>query len=133
MVLAVVIPGSSGMMPMTCGRMAHAVHSRPRRVATARPRVDDGVVVRVGRVGAGRVHGGSGRDVAGLGDSAVERVPGPVLGSVPRAVRIVFFDDGRLFLDDFRFGTGAGHCGAEEDVDDEHNEEKHSKGDAEVK
>ena len=41
-------------------------------VAAARTRVDDGVVVAVGRVGSGRVHGATGRDVAGF--ATVERV-----------------------------------------------------------
>lgn len=109
--------------------MAHPVHSR--RVAAPRPGMDDGVMIRVGGVGSSRVHCGSCGDVARLGHP-VQRVPGSVLGSVPGAVRIVFFDDGRLFLDDLRLGTGAGHGGAKEDVDDEHNEEEDPKGDAEV-
>lgn len=54
------------------------------------------------------------------------------MGAMPGSVRIVFFDDGRLLLDDFRFGTGARHGRTEEHVDDEHNQEEDTEGDAKV-
>lgn len=53
-------------------------------VPAARPRVDDRVVVAVGRDRAGRVHRGAARGVAGL---AVQRVPAQ--GAVDRCIKLV--------------------------------------------
>ena len=60
-------------------------------------------------------------------------LPWPVLRPVPGpCVRVELFDDGRLLLDRVGPCAGAGHGGAEEDVDDEHDEEEDAERDAEV-
>jgi len=47
-------------------------------------------------------------------------------------VRIELFNNGRFLLDDVRPGAGAGHGGAEKDVDDQHDEEEDAERHAEV-
>ena len=59
-------------------------------------------------------------------------LPWSVLRSVPWAVRVILLDDAGFLLDDFCFGTGAGHGRTEEHVDDEHNQEEDAESDAQI-
>lgn len=51
---------------------------------------------------------------------------------MPGAIRVVFFNDAGLFLDDFCLGTRAGHGRAEKYVDDEHNQKEDAESDAQI-
>lgn len=57
-----------------------------RRIAASGPGMDDGVMIAVGRIGAGRVHGWTRRDVARLAHS-VQRVP--LMNTVNKSFRLV--------------------------------------------
>jgi len=68
----------SGLRPMmavvtVAAYVVHAVGSRSR-IPTTRPRVNNGVMIAVGRVRAGRVHRWTGRNVAWFGHS-IQRIP----------------------------------------------------------
>jgi len=46
---------------------------------------------------------------------------------MPTSVRIIIFNDTRFFFDYFGSGAGAGHGRAQENIDDQHDEEKNTK------
>lgn len=54
----------------------------------------------------------------GLPRSTLRPMPG-------RPVRVVVLEDGRLLLNDGRFGARTRHCGTQENVDDHHDNEEH--------
>lgn len=89
-------------------------------VSASWSRVHYRVVIAIRRYRPRGIHGGSPGGVSLL---SVQRVPRPVLRTVPAAVRIVILDDRRLFLDNVGPSTAAGHRRAQEYIDNEHDEE----------
>lgn len=53
--------------------------------------------------------------------------PRAVLGAMPATIRIIVLDNRWLFLDNVRPGAAAGHRGAEEYIDYQHDEEQNAK------
>ncbi len=109
----------------------HSVSSRI--TPTTRPGVNYSVVIAIRRIRSSRIHRRTCRDVSRFAHSTIQRVSRTVLRTVPGSIGIVLFDDRRLLLNDLRLGARAGHSGAQEDVDDQHDQEENSESDAEVK
>lgn len=115
------------------GLLPHHSVSSSRITPTTRPGVNYSVVIAIRRIRSSRIHRRTCRDVSRFAHSTIQRVPRTVLRTVPGSIGIVLFDDRRLLLNDLRLGARAGHRGAQEDVDDQHDQEENSESDAEVK